>query len=582
MHLARRPALPLLATVLLLAAGLALTAAPAGAQNADTTAVPPLVEEISVEVVNVDVVVTDDAGRPVTGLSAEDFVIYEDGEPRPVSNFFSFRNGELRPTGEATVSTAESEPAWPDQQMRRRMAFLFDNNSLEKRDRKRAIEQLERFVLEQFDGTYEWAVIAYDDELQLMQPFTSDKTTVLGALGRVDDLPIPVRRRHASDPGMLEQTPVVSRGDFRRGRRGIDQVVQDLTLRDFDMRERMLDGLHTFDRTTAAILQTVRAYMGLDGRKSLVLVTGALQTLPGGAQLIGRGLPAEGGNDQVDQMIAVVHSELLRRYDAIIKMCNAAGFSIYPISADALMESHSSYIDAERSPSLAYSAGFDSAPADIDVETASRTMASGTGGRFYSTTNFYGAFDDIDDRTANSYVLGFATDHPAEGDYHRIRVEARRPGLNVNYRQGYLHLSREQQIAEELSTPLAFPKDRGDFLVKTEVFLPEATPKKRVTLTVAGLVPLRDITLIPRGEAMVGRVHVFIALYDPQGNLVNLFTEQQDVQVPAQKIAAASGDAPARFGITLKDLPRGDYTVTVTLIDDVTNRYGTGLQAMQL
>ncbi len=466
--------------------------------------------------------------------------------------------------------------------MRRRMAFLFDNNSLEKRDRRKAIEQLERFVLEQFDGTYEWAVIAYDDELQLMQPFTSDKTTVLGALGRVDALPIPVRRRHASDRGMLEQMPVVSRGDFRRGRRGIDQVQQNLTLRDFDLRERMIDGLNTFDHTTAAILQTVRAYMGLDGRKSLVLVTGSLQTLPGGAQLIGRGLPAEGSNEQADQFISVINAELLRRYEAIIKMSNAAGFSIYPISADALMQAHSSYLDVDRNPTLAYSAGFDAAPADIDVETASRTMADGTGGRFYSTTNFYGAFDDIDDRTANSYVLGFATDHPAEGKYHSIRVEAKRPGLNVNYRQGYMHLSREQQIAEELSTPLAFPKDRGDFLVKTEVFLPEHMQHKKVTLTVAGLVPIRDITLIPRGDEMVGRVHVFVALYDPQGNLVNLFTDQQDVQVPAQKIAGVSDDAPARFGITLKDLPRGDYTVTVTLIDDVTNRFGTGLQAMQL
>jgi hypothetical protein len=77
-------------------------------------------------------------------------------------------------------------------------------------------------------------------------------------------------------------------------------------------------------------------------------------------------------------------------------------------------------------------------------------------------------------------------------------------------------------------------------------------------------------------------VHLYVALYDPQGRLVNLFTDQQDVNVPAEKVAGVSDDAPARFGMTLKDLPRGDYTVTVTLIDDVTNRYGTGLQAMQL
>lgn len=584
-HLTTRPFLRLLPPVLglpviLLAVLAVLAAGPATAQGPPEDA-PPLVDEISVEVVNVDVVVTDDKGRPITGLTADDFEIYEDGERREVTNFFSFRNGELLVEGPG-AGTAEEQMAWPDQHMRRRMAFVFDNNSLEKRDRMKAIEALERFVLEQFDGTYEWAVIAYGDDLQLMQPFTRDKTTVLGALGRVGELPIPVRRRHASDRTMLEETPVFSRADFRRGRRGIDQVTQDLGLNDFDLRERMIDGLRTFDHTVEAVVQTVRAHMGLDGRKSLVLVTGALGSLPGASQIFGRGLPGTSDDEQVDQMIRGIHADLLRRYDVIIRMANAAGFSIYPVSADALMEAKSTYLDVDRNPNLAFNAGFSAPNGDIDLESASRTMADGTGGRFYSTSNFYGAFDDIDDRTANSYVLGFATDHAPEGDYHPIRVEPKRKGLRVYYRQGYFHLSREQQIAEELATPLAFPKDRGDFQVKTEIFLPEEQRKKKVTLTVAGLVPLRDITLVPRGEAMVGRVHLYIALYGPDGNLINLFREQQDVQVAAQKVEAASGDAPARFGLTVKDLPRGMYTVSVTLIDDVTQRYGTGLATLQL
>lgn len=566
------------ALLLLILTGAAVDAGAAQARGGDS--VPPLVDEISVEVVNVDVVVTDSKGRPVTGLTADDFVIYEEGKPREISNFYAFRGGELRSDDATTASQTDSKDAWPDQKMTRRMAFLFDNNSLEKRDRKRAIEGLEQFVIEQFDGTYEWAVIAYSDELQLMQPFTADKTTVLGALGKVDRLPIPVRRSRASDTTMIEHVPVVT-SDARRNQRTIDQVTQNLTLEDFDLRQRMFDGLQVFDRTTAAIVQTMRAYMGLSGRKSLVLVTGALQALPGGSQLLGRGLPTSAGGEQADQMISVVHGELLRRYEAIIKMANASGFSIYPISADAFMQSHSSYLDVSRNPTLAFSGGFGSAPSEIDVESASRTMADGTGGRFYSTTNFYGAFDDIDDRTANSYVLGFATDHPPEGGYHPVRVETKRDDLKVSYRQGYMHLSREQQIAEELSTPLAFPKDRGDFTVKTEVFLPEELRKSN-TLTVAGLVPIRDITLIPQGDVMVGRIHLYVAIYDPTGNLVKLITNRQDLQISAEKLAAADDGLPARFGLTLEKLPRGKYTLTVTVIDDVTNRYGTGLHAMAL
>lgn len=569
---AARRLLPLAAAGLLAAFAAAQDAPPPEAQPADL-----FVDQVSVEVVNVDVTVTDADGRPITGLSADDFVVVEDGRERPITNFSAFRSGEVR----LLADGAEAASELPQPALRRRMAILFDNNSLEKRDRARAVEDLERFVLEQFDGTYEWAVIAYSDELQLMQPFTRDKTTVLGALGSVGELPIPVRRRRATDRTYQEEAVIASRGDFLRSRRGIDQVNLDLTQGDFELRERMWHGLQQFDHTTAAIVQTMRAYMGLDGRKSLVLVTGALDVLPGGQQLLGRGLPTLGSTDIVDPMISTVHAEVLRRYEAIIKIANAAGFSIYPIAADALMDSKSSYVDSERDPTLAFG-GFDDAPADIDLDGASRTVAAGTGGRFYGTTRFYAAFDDIDDRTANSYVLGFATDHAPEAAYHRIEVRTRRPGLQVRHRQGYLHLTREQQIAEQLATPLAFPKDGGDFAIRMEVHPPEGRGEKKVTLLVAGVVPMGQITLLPQGDDLVGRVHVLVTIYDREGNVVDLVRERQDVRVAAEKAAAAGSEAPARFGLRLREMPRGDYTITLTLIDDVTDRYGTGLEEVRL
>jgi hypothetical protein len=90
------------------------------------------------------------------------------------------------------------------------------------------------------------------------------------------------------------------------------------------------------------------------------------------------------------------------------------------------------------------------------------------------------------------------------------------------------------------------------------------------------------VTLIPEGDSMVGRVHLYLAVYDPHGNLVRLFRERQDIALPADRVAAAAPDAPARFGITVKDLERGDYTLSLTLMDEVSDRYGTGLRPVQL
>ena len=46
---------------------------------------------VVVSVVNVEVFATDAKGRPVAGLTADDFEILEDGEPLPISNFYAAR-----------------------------------------------------------------------------------------------------------------------------------------------------------------------------------------------------------------------------------------------------------------------------------------------------------------------------------------------------------------------------------------------------------------------------------------------------------------------------------------------------------
>jgi len=577
--LLRFPNLAALAFAAVLSAALAV-APRAAAQRPEE--LPPLVDEITVEVVNVDVVVTDRHGNPVNGLTREEFVLYEDGERREISNFYAFAQDRAQISADAEAGDGGGRGPWGDVATRRRMVLLFDSASLEKRVRNRSIEALERFILEQFDGTYEWAVVAYRDRLQLLQPFTADKTQVLAALSRVRDLPVQIRRTHAWDALPTEDDSTVSRADSFGLRAGFDQSTDAyITRQEFQVRDRMLSVMQQFDSTAAAMIQTMRAYAGLPGRKALVLITGGLEVVPGPSQLFGRGFPGAGAEDRTDPMATLIHAELQRRYEAIVKTANAAGFAIYPVSGAGVAVA-SPYIDVDRKVSMVFKGGLDVMPSEIDVDSAPHVLAEGTGGEYFSTTHFYRAFDDIDDRTANAYVLGFRTDRPPDGKYHRVKVEVTKPGLSVKSREGYLHISRQTRLLEELSTPLTFPKDRGDFPVAVDVLPPERTTDKKVTVTVAGTVPLHQVTLIPQGDSMVGRVYLYLAVYDPKGNLVRLFREQQDIELPADRVAAAAPDAPARFGITVKDLERGDYTVTLTLMDEISDRYGTGLRAVEL
>ena len=67
-----------------------------------------LVESIEVRVTNLDVVVTDRSGNPVTGLTKDDFVVVEDGKEQPITNFYEIRAAAAME--EAAPAAASSVP----------------------------------------------------------------------------------------------------------------------------------------------------------------------------------------------------------------------------------------------------------------------------------------------------------------------------------------------------------------------------------------------------------------------------------------------------------------------------------------
>ncbi len=93
------------------ALGLCLACLPAGDATAQERAAEPEVfaETIDVRVVNVDVVVTDKNGNPVSGLTVDDFELREDGRPVTIGNFYEYVEG-LEVTESQPDPTREQQP----------------------------------------------------------------------------------------------------------------------------------------------------------------------------------------------------------------------------------------------------------------------------------------------------------------------------------------------------------------------------------------------------------------------------------------------------------------------------------------
>src|SRR5687767_5307097 len=99
---------------------------------------PPVIR-INVNLVQVDAVVTDSKGNPVTNLKAEDFEIFQDGKPQVITNFefVDVRSGvrAVPARGPAPRGNAPGVPPPPTrglrpQQIRRTIAIVVDDLGL--------------------------------------------------------------------------------------------------------------------------------------------------------------------------------------------------------------------------------------------------------------------------------------------------------------------------------------------------------------------------------------------------------------------------------------------------------------------
>jgi VWFA-related protein len=79
------------------------------------------------EIVRIDAVVVDAAGRPVTGLTAADFAIEEDGKPREIASFEPIVVQSVVARDDAPVPAASSAPRALEPQEGRALLIYFDD-----------------------------------------------------------------------------------------------------------------------------------------------------------------------------------------------------------------------------------------------------------------------------------------------------------------------------------------------------------------------------------------------------------------------------------------------------------------------
>ena len=394
---------------------------------------PAAVFRSSVDLVTVNVVVRDESGHVVRGLTRDDFTVTEDGRTQTIDTFdfeeVATRPIEAPPAGVTTVlgsvgrapaapaSPAPAEPAL-DLHGRRLIAMLFDLSSMQPEEVARAVDSARDYIEKRLTPADMVAIATLSTTLQVPQDFTSDRAALLRALDRLaggeemgfDEITAP-------DPTDASNTAFTADdGEFT---------------------------LFNTDRRLQAIQALTDAMAPIEQKKSLIYFSsGMTQT----------------GLDNRVAIRTVIDRAV--RSNVSIYTADMRGLQALGPAGDA---SQASTRGQSAFSGAAVLGRFDTMAASQD---ALSSLAEDTGGRaFFDLNDFGTVFDRVVADTSAYYLLGFSsTNRAKDGRFRRIRVTVRRPGLKLEYRAGYYaprdfahsgSEDREQQLTEQLFSDLS-------------------------------------------------------------------------------------------------------------------------------
>ena len=168
---------------------------------------PSVKFQTSSNLVNETVSVLDKSGKPIEGLTAEDFVITEDGVPQTI-RYCEFQKIEdvepqlsRRPSPETAAASAAAarpkvEPVTKNQiaseppgdiryRDRRLLALYFDMSAMPPQDQYRAQAAALKYVEKQMQPADLIAVMAFSDTMKVLQDFTDDRDEIMKAINKL-------------------------------------------------------------------------------------------------------------------------------------------------------------------------------------------------------------------------------------------------------------------------------------------------------------------------------------------------------------------------------------------------------------
>ncbi|HXE64456.1 MAG TPA: VWA domain-containing protein [Bryobacteraceae bacterium] len=495
---------------------------------------------VSVNLVQVDAVVTDSNGHAVRDLQKDDFEILEDRKPETITNFSrvevappptppsapSSGGGASRPAGAPPARITQKND------IRRDIVLMFDDASINEVDLTPILSDMHRFVSNQIQPGDEIAVTASRGGMGFYERFTNDKRQMHAAIDHIArrpgyglwNLEPPTHPNGKGEEVPLETSTSIP-GEPPQGYRSDSNAPNPV----------------------GHLMWAIQGLQNMPGRKAVVLFSKAFGAPP-----------------------------------ALVNLANRAGVVIYMIDPTGVppfvccVNTGQVYI----------------VPEDY------RLLAKETGGLWTRDVPGKELTEDLGrvlDDMSGYYLIGYQPDRsdfdPVKGRavHHDIQVKVRRPGLTVRARNGFLGTPDSAAPAkpqprtthEYLQEALASPFAAGSIRLRVDP-LYEATPpdsktKRRGAVLRAMLqVEGRDLKFVPGSDGKEKLTYsLLVAVFRQDGSPVRSGEHTYTVDVTPEEEARLKVSG---FHFSSSDVPlpmAGSYQIRAAVRDENSGDLGS-------
>ena len=527
---------------------------------------PTLGETIEVSIVNVDVFVTDKAGKRIHGLTKDDFEILENGVRQPLTNFAEYVSSDPLPAEEG--GRRPGEGLAPSQ--KRTIVVFAERFRLPKVKSDPLFGSMKKLLHDTIrPGDAATVVTWYHGRLETLQPYTDD----LAALDRALDALAAQNTSVTHDEYAEARAEADDIRDFeleaqafaeQAGAGNVIPIMQEGAedMRSLAGRSDALRARADLELKVRTINALIRSMAGFDGKRVLLLATHRLSRMAG-AEFFW----ANGVNESIDGLDRM-ELDTSRFIRSLYQTANANGVAVYPMFPEGVGSSGAPVSAGGRSQ-IGGSPAYEYYIQDNEVPVLKEVARQTGGTAAWGTDDVAALMANVRDDFETYYSLAYRTTPRSLDKARTVEVRTKDRSLRIRSRREVIEKSDVTRMEDHVLASLIRPESGATLPFSVKVGAPRGNGLR---IPVSIRIPISALTVLPNGPNHSGGFSVYIAWGAKIGGISDATHERQLFHIPSDDIARAR-KSYFTYDFEIAAHPHTER-ISVGLVDEVSREYG--------